>query len=184
MASAALTYRFTPEEFVRAWDAGAFSARVELVEGQVWPVAIGRWHGRTTGRITRALPNDRFVVTTESLITDDSVPDPDCWVCERDAQPTGRLGRRLTRWQPADVLLVVEVADETVAQDLGGKAAVYGRAGFGVYWVVTREGIFEHTAPTPQGYRIRTTYRPGEMIPVRHAAAELAVDDLLAPASD
>jgi hypothetical protein len=56
MASAALTDRFTPEEFVRAWDAGAFSTRVELVEGEVWPVPIGDWRGDTTGRITRALP--------------------------------------------------------------------------------------------------------------------------------
>ncbi|MGI8873159.1 MAG: hypothetical protein ACR2KP_02300 [Egibacteraceae bacterium] len=28
-------YRFTVEEFVRAWEAGAFSQRVELVDGQV-----------------------------------------------------------------------------------------------------------------------------------------------------
>jgi hypothetical protein len=82
------------------------------------------------------------------------------------------------------VLLVVEVADDSVAQDLGMKAGVCGRAGFGVYWVATREAIFEHSDPTPQGYRMRTTYRPGETIPVGYAATELAVDDLLAPAPD
>lgn len=184
MESAALTYRFTPEEFVRAWDAGAFSGRVELVEGEVLPVSIGRWHGRTTGRITRALPNDRFDITSESLITDDSVPDPDCWVCAGDAVSIGRFGRRLSRWRPADVLLVVEVGDESASYDLSVKAGVYGRAGFGVYWVATREGIFEHTDPTPRGYRIRTTYLPGEMIPVRHSGIELAVSDLLAATSD
>lgn len=184
MASAASTYRFTPEEFARAWDAGAFSTRVELVEGEVWPVSIGDWHGDTTGRIMRALPDDRFVVTTASLITGDSVPDPDCWVRAPDAQPVGRLGARLPRWDPADVLLVVEVADETLAQDLGTKAGVYGRAGFAVYWAATREGIVEHTEPTPHGYRTRITYRPGETIPVRYAGLELAVDDLLAPSAD
>lgn len=180
MSTAAATYRFTPEEFVRAWDAGAFSGRVEMVEGEVWPVAIGQWHGRTTGRITRALPNHRFEITSESLITDDSVPDPDCWVCAGDAVSIGRFGRRLSRWRPADVLLVVEVGDESAAYDLAVKAGVYGRAGFPVYWVATREGIFEHTDPTPQGYRTRTTYLPDEMIPVRHAGTTLAVSDLLA----
>jgi hypothetical protein len=184
MASVASAYHFTPEEFLRAWDAGAFSTHVEMVEGEVWPVSIGQWHGDTTGRITRALPNDRFVVTTASLITEDSVPDPDCWMRPAAAEGVDRVGRRLTRWEPTDVLLVVEVADETVAQDLGTKAGVYGRAGFSVYWVATREGIFEHSDPTPRGYRTRTTYRPGETIPVRHAATELAVDDLLAPSAD
>lgn len=181
MASAVQTYRFTPEEFVRAWDAGAFSARVELVEGEVWPVSIGRWHGRTTGCVMRALPNDRFTVTTESLLTDDSVPDPDCWVGAGDAAPVERVGRRLTRWDPADVLLVVEVADETLAQDLGVKADVYGRAGFASYWVIARDGVYAHADPTPRGYRTRTTYAPGEDVPVPYTDALLAVDDLLAP---
>lgn len=82
------------------------------------------------------------------------------------------------------MLLVVEVADETLAQDLGKKAGVYGRAGFAVCWAATREGIVEHTEPTPHGYRTRITYWPGETIPVRYAATELAVDDLLAPSTD
>jgi hypothetical protein len=129
----------------------------------------------------RALPNERFTVTTASLITDDAVPDPDCWVRRRDAVGAARVGRRLTRWDPADVLLVVEVADETLTQDLGVKAGIYGRAGFAVYWVVAREGLHVHTDPTPLGYRTRTTYAPGERVAVPYADAELAVDDLLAP---
>jgi hypothetical protein len=52
---------------------------------------------------------------------------------------------------------------------------------FRVYWAATREGIYEHTEPTPQGYRVRTVYRRGETIPVRHAGADLRVDALLAP---
>lgn len=70
------------------------------------------------------------------------------------------------------------------AEGLGIKARVYGRAGFGVYWVATRERICEHTEPTPDGYRVRTTYRRGETIPVRYAATSLAVEDLLAPDED
>lgn len=181
MASAAQTYRFTPEEFVRAWEADAFSTRVELIEGEVVPVSIGPWHGVTTMRIIRALPNDRFVITGESLVTDDSVPDPDCWVRAATARPAGRLGSRLSRWAPHDVLLVVEVADTTIAEDLGTKARMYSRASFPLYWVATREGIYEHSQPTPDAYRLRTLYRPGERIGVHYADVELAVDDLLAP---
>jgi hypothetical protein len=84
----------------------------------------------------------------ESLVVEDSVPDPDCWIRPREAMGVGSVGTRLTRWRPQDVLLVVEVADETVSHDLGPKARVYARAGFSVYWVITRDGIYEHTEPT------------------------------------
>ncbi|MGI8873160.1 MAG: Uma2 family endonuclease [Egibacteraceae bacterium] len=123
-------------------------------------------------RTVRALPNDRFVFTGESLVVEDSVPDPDCWVRPREAMGVGSVGPRLTRWRPQDVLLVVEVADETVSHDLGPKARVYARAGFSVfsvYWVITRDGIYEHTEPTADGYRVRVRFRGGDTIPVRCA---------------
>lgn len=44
-------YRWSVGEFVRAWEAGAFDHRVELIEGELWPVIIGDWHGRTVGRV-------------------------------------------------------------------------------------------------------------------------------------
>jgi len=181
MSETALTYRFSREEFVRAWEAGAFSTRVELVDGEVWPVTIGGWHGRTTARLIRALPDDRFIVTSESLVTGDSVTDPDCWVASAEAEPVGTVGSRLALWRPVDVLLVVEVSDETVEQDLTVKARVYAQAGVRVYWVVTPEGIYEHTDPLDDGYRVRTHHRPGETIPLGYADTHLAVDDVLAP---
>ncbi|CAN5828655.1 hypothetical protein BH23ACT1_BH23ACT1_13540 [soil metagenome] len=49
-------YRWSRDAFVRAWEAGAFDRRVELVEGEVWEVPIGLWHARMTGRVVRALP--------------------------------------------------------------------------------------------------------------------------------
>lgn len=71
-------------------------------------------------------------------------------------------------------LLVVEVTDDTVIADLTIKSALYGKAGYPVYWVVTPDAIYEHTVPTPQGCRTRTQYRPGEDIPVGYAGASLA----------
>lgn len=55
-------------------------------------------------------------------------------------------------WNADDVLLVIEVADETTIQDLTAKAALFGRAGYPVCWVVTPEAIDEHTGPTLTGY--------------------------------
>jgi Putative restriction endonuclease len=183
MSEPALHYRWSPEGFVRAWDVGAFDRRVELIEGEIWPVIIGDWHGETVGRVIKRLPDDGVRVTTATLPVGDSLPDPDCWVLRRGAQPIARLGARLQRWSSADVLLVVEVSDESVIQDLTTKARLYGGAGYPVYWVITREALFEHTGPIPHGYRTRVEYRNGDIIRVPYAdGVVIAVDDLVTAA--
>ncbi|MEV4754669.1 Uma2 family endonuclease [Micromonospora sp. NPDC049559] len=176
-----LAYRWSQSEFVRAWEAGAFDHPVELVEGEIWPVVIGSWHGDTVGEILARLPRSGVRVTTATLPTGQSLPDPDCWVRQADADPRGTIGSRLSIWDARDVLLVVEVADETTIQDLNVKAKLYGQAGYPVYWVVTQEAIYEHTEPSSTGYRKRVEYRLGERIPVPYANTELAVDNLIAP---
>jgi hypothetical protein len=173
-------YRWRLEEFVAAWDAGAFDSRVELVDGEVWAVPIGNWHGDTAARLLRALPNARFQVSTSSLPTSGSLPDPDCWVRAASTAPAGLVSQRLARWSAEDVLLVIEVADETIDHDLGAKAALYARAGYPCYWAVTRGGIYEHTGPRDIGYQRRVLYLLDQEIPVQHAGVALAVADLLA----
>ena len=104
-------------------------------------------------------------------------------VLPRDSRATaeerGWLSPRISRWDPADVLLVVEVSDETVVEDLDIKARLYGAAGYAAYWVLTREAVFEHTGPGPDGYRTVVRYRRGEEIPLPYADRGVAVSDLL-----
>lgn len=173
-------YQWRLGEFLAAWEAGAFDGRAELVDGEVWAVPIGDWHGDTAARVLRALPNDRFQVTTSSLPAGDSLPDPDCWVRRADATPHARLSSRLLRWLPTDVLLVVEVSDETVEHDLGEKALLYARASFARYWAVTRDGVYDHSDPGTAGYQRRLLYPPGAHIPVPYGDdISLPVDALL-----
>ncbi len=182
MSVAPLAYRWSATDFLRAWEAGAFSQRVELVDGGIWPVVIGAWHGRLQMRLAAVLPQDGAVLTSATLPCEDSLPDPDCWVQRAGAQPIGSIGARVDVWDPADVLLVVEVSDDSVLVDLNTKARLYGRAGYPTYWVVTRDAIYEHTSPTAEGYRTRREYRRGESLPVAYAGVELAVTDLLGEA--
>jgi Uma2 family endonuclease len=180
MTQPLLSYRWSQSEFMRAWEAKAFDHRVELVEGEIWPVVIGSWHGDTVGQVLASLPRAGVRVTTSTLPTGGSLPDPDCWVRRADAEPIGTVGSRLSVWDAGDVLLVVEVADETTIQDLNVKARLYGQAGYPVYWVITQEAIYEHTGPIPTGYRTRVEYLHGESILIPYAAgAELAVDELI-----
>ena len=183
MTRPVLAYRWSQSEFVRAWEAGAFDHRVELVEGEIWPVVIGSWHGDTVGQLVALLPRSGVRVTTSTLPTGESLPDPDCWVRQAEAEPIGTVGSRVSIWDATDVLLVVEVADETTIQDLNVKTRLYGQAGYSVYWVVTREAVYEHTGPMSTGYRTRVEYRRGERIPVRYAGVDLAIDDLIVSSS-
>jgi hypothetical protein len=183
MIDAALsTYVWSREGFLRAHDAGAFDTRVELVNGEVWPVILGDWHGETTTQLVAVLVGlSNGKVTQSTLSSGESLPDPDCWVRRSEAEPAGQIGNRLSEWDSSDVLLVVEVSDEPVT-DLNTKSALYGSCGYPTYWVVTRDVIYEHTDPIPTGYRTRVEYRPGDQLPVRYADTALDVSELLADA--
>jgi Putative restriction endonuclease len=179
VSQTAPSYRWSVSEFVRAFDAGAFDHRVELIDGEVWPVVIGSWHGDLVFQLAALLPRTGARVTAATLPTGESLPDPDCWVRRKDARPISTLGTRLDVWSPADVLLVVEVSDRTVLADLGTKARLYGSTGYPVYWVVTSDVIYEHTDPVESGYRRRVEYRAGDRLPVAYARSEIVVDELL-----
>lgn len=172
-------YRFSVSEFLRAWEVGAFDSRVELIEGEVWPVVIGGWHGKAVMRLARLLAAPGVEVTSATLPSGGSLPDPDCWVSRLGATPTGVIGARVETWAPSDVLLVVEVSDETLMADLTTKARIYGAAGWPVYWVVSPETVYVHSEPHPQGYGLRREFRPGARLTVSFADAEIAVDDLI-----
>lgn len=57
MAVNPFPYRWGLEEFLQAWEGGAFTKRTELIDGDVWDVPIGFWHALTTGAVMRALPD-------------------------------------------------------------------------------------------------------------------------------
>jgi Uma2 family endonuclease len=96
----------------------------------------------------RRLPNDLMVVTeTTFRFTGDTYLEPD-FVFYPKASGISGLSAGTAR-------LVVEVADSSLAYDLGIKANVY--AGFGVaeLWVINAEPLQTriHRDPTPTGYR-------------------------------
>jgi Putative restriction endonuclease len=182
MAVNPFPYHWGLEEFLHAWEGGAFTERTELIDGEVWDVPIGEWHAETTGSVMRALPNGRFRILAGSLPAGQSLPEPGCWVRRSDATPVEQLSPRMKRWAAPDVVLVVEVFDETHDFDVAHKARIYADAGFAVYWSVTREGVHVHSDPSPTGYHSRSLVGPGGQVTVPYAPdVTLAVDDLLAP---
>lgn len=85
---------------------------------------------------------------------------------------------------PADLLLVVEVSDTTLAYDLRNKAALYARAGIAEYWVVdiVDRRLIAHRQPGPLGYSDLVEYAETETLsPQARPDAGIAVADLLPP---
>jgi Uma2 family endonuclease len=141
--------------------------RVELIEGSIVAMSpIGYAHGDALGRITRwsylSAPIEQFLVRVQDSLgipEVDSVPEPDmAWV-----------GYRIYKARPqaADVLLLVEVADSSLAYDRGDKARIYASAWIADYWIVNVPGrcVEVHREPRDGAYRSIRTFSPGESIP-------------------
>jgi Uma2 family endonuclease len=85
--------------------------------------------------------------------------------------------------EPADVALVAEVADTTLAKDRRRKRT-YGPVGIPVYWIVNiNSGQIEvYTNPTPDGYASRVDRGRGEHVEVvidGKVIGRIAVDDIV-----
>ena len=86
--------------------------------------------------------------------------------------------------QPADLLLVVEVAASSLAFDLRIKAALYARAGIAEYWVLDllNQLLIVHREPREGRYRTVLTYDQTERVsPLAKPEAVLAIETLFPP---
>jgi len=122
---------------------------------------------------TRALVRQQFPLIAGLL----SVPEPDVAVVP------GRISDYLDR-HPTVALLVVEVADSSIAQDRLTKSAIYAASGVPEYWVVDlgSDRVEVHRSPIPAERRYAETsvaLRGGRLELVALSGASVAVDDLL-----
>jgi Uma2 family endonuclease len=83
---------------------------------------------------------------------------------------------------PADVLLLVEVAEATEVYDRRVKVPLYARAGIPEMWLVDlpRDRIVVRSRPSSGRYRVIREYRRGEMLRVAALPqVEVSVDAIL-----
>jgi Uma2 family endonuclease len=83
----------------------------------------------------------------------------------------------------ADVGLLVEVADDSIAEDRK-MALTYGARGIAVYWIVNIPGrqVEVYISPTSDGYSPTRVYKPGDAVPVMLDGIEVGrinVSDIL-----
>lgn len=145
-------YRVTANDYLRMIDGGAFGdAHVELVDGELIEMSPSHsQHGRLLMLLGRLLGNayaDTDFVLYGDVITlfdEDNVRAPDIAVVDND------IGER-KQLVPSDILLAVEIAGSTLAEDLGRKRIEYSTWGIRHYWVIDVEGRRTHCYADPLG---------------------------------
>jgi Uma2 family endonuclease len=161
-------HKLSVEDFHKLGEAGVLHAesRVELFEGELVDMApIGDWHAGVV-----AILNEIFVRRAIGTIVwaqnpvrfaDDTELQPDVAVLRRRDD----FYRRSTP-RPADVLLLIEVADSTLAYDHGPKLDLYARHGIREVWIVNlRDRLLEvFREPSSLGYWIQLQHGAGDLV--------------------
>ena len=148
--------------------------RVELIEGEIIDISpIGVLHAAIVDALvrffTRCAGESVFIRCQNPLRLDDiSEPEPDIGILRprADFYTTSHPG-------PPDVLLVIEVADTSLAYDLGTKVPLYARHGIPEVWVIDaatrRTRVFRQPAAgreaghaTDSGYAAEMSVEPHE----------------------
>ena len=161
-------HAFTVSEFNRMAEMAILSEddRVELIDGEIIEMSpIGKRHAACVDRLTRLLARmgDKLIVRVQGPIQldDYSEPQPDLTLLRlREDFYAGALPR------PADVLLVIEVADTTVEYDRIVKLPAYARSGIPETWLANlpAERVEMYAEPVNGAYTVIKHATRGEMI--------------------
>lgn len=179
-------HRFAVDDYHRMVEAGVLGPddRVELIEGEVVEMApIGSRHAGCVMRLDRFFQRrlgDEAIVCVQNPVraSDLSEPQPDVVLLRPRSDDYTSANPA-----PAEVLLVIQVADTTAAWDRDVKLPLYATAGVIEAWLVDLPaGLAEAwTEPTVGGYgHMRRVGRGRSVAPLAFPEAALSIDDLLA----
>ena len=171
MAARMPDYKLSVPKYERMVAAGLLTPedRIELIRGViVEKIPIGNAHANAVTALSEgfilAVGDSAVVRPQNPLKLSDSVPEPDLFLA---APPRARY--RQGHPTPADVFLVVEVADSSLAADRDIKGPLYAENGIPEYWVVNLidDTIEVHRDPQPAGtWGTTVTRRRGERVEV------------------
>jgi Uma2 family endonuclease len=160
---------FNITEYYRMTAAGVLSEddRVELIEGEIVEInPIGSRHAACVGRLTEVLgrlAGGEAIVWVQNpvQINDYSEPLPDVTLLKRRNDFYAQANP-----QPADVLLIIEVADSSVEYDRDIKIPLYAGVGIPEVWLVNlpKETIEIYTQAIGDTYREIRVVKRGESL--------------------
>jgi Uma2 family endonuclease len=178
--------RFDVEAYYRMAEAGILGdrRRVELIDGEIIDMAaIGSPHAEVTNRLarlfSRALRDEVALGNMQSPLRLDAYnePEPDLMILRPRAG-----GYRASHPNAADVLLLVEVSETSLAYDRGVKLALYARFGVPEVWIVDLPGsaVEVYREPKEGAYASRERLTDGLLAPAVVPGVTVDVAGLLA----
>jgi Uma2 family endonuclease len=176
---------FNVDEYYRMAEVGLLSEddRVELIEGEIIEMSpIDSTHGGTVKRSSSFLNRklgDICVISVQDPIrlNDFSEPQPDLALLKPRKDFYSK-----THPKAEDVLVVIEMADTSLAYDRNVKLPLYARAGIAESWliVLAKEVIEIHTQPKNGKYQKTQRLKRGKaLVSPTIPSFSCKVDDLL-----
>lgn len=164
-------YRFSVDDYYRLAQAGILGEddRVELIEGEiVMMTPIGSRHAACASEIDHLMHRvlgEQVVVRVQSPVRLDDLSEPEPDLCLARPRADRYSGRHPG---PADVLLLIEVADSSIGYDREVKLPLCARSGIAAVWIVDlgRNLVEAYTGPSPDGYLERRTFRAGDRLAI------------------
>ena len=171
----------TRREYDRLVARGVFDdAPVELLDGRIVVMSPqGEWHASLTewlGRKLWSMLDESYSVRQHSPFVAGvrSEPEPDVSVS---------LRRKRRPSHPTKALLLVEIAESSLARDRGIKAAIYAENGAAEYWIVDVKArcVWVHTEPSRGAYkRIVKLGRRDRLVPAQLPGISISIADMFA----
>jgi Uma2 family endonuclease len=187
-------YRWTLEDYEQLIALGLLEGKhVELIQGEILIMAsMGEPHALTIMQLNYALlphfnPGTGFHLRIQmplALPALTSEPEPDIAIVVLDT-PTNEAGR------PTSAVLIIEVAESSLAYDRDRKGPLYAAAGIQEYWLVNlpercldvyRQCMPDATSFSGWRYRERERLLDGDQVsPLVAPEVVISVDTLLPP---
>ena len=180
---------FTVHDFHHMAEAGIIDEndRLELIAGEIvamTPIGYRHWEcvNRTTHVLIRKL-DARAEVAPQGPARLDEMNEPQPDVAVFKAKRDFYNGEWPT---PAEMLLVIEVADSSLAYDRGIKLSRYALAGIPEYWIedLIHDALLVFRNPMADTYEsVQTLHRGESVSPLAFPDVVIAVDDLIGESS-
>ncbi|PSN14094.1 hypothetical protein C7293_13225 [filamentous cyanobacterium CCT1] len=174
--------RWTLDDYHRMIEAGLFvDRRVELLNGLVVEMApegpdhvdlstdadelfVEQARGRYRVRVAKPM----------SIAATGSEPEPDIALVKRKSYRQGHP-------EPADIYLIIEFSNTTLAKDTNEKRQAYAAAGIQDYWVANLKDkeLIVYRQPVDGDYQIEQHLRQGTVTPLAFPDIAVAVESLI-----
>jgi len=154
----------TVTEYHRMGEVGILTERdrVELIEGELVAMApIGSQHSGTVNSLNRRLVlavGDRGVVAVQNPVQLDDLTEPEPDFAVLKPRPDDY---KLATPRADEVLLIVEVADTSLAYDRNVKRSLYARHGIPEFWIVNLSAGEVEVCRKPSGDDYASVSRVG-----------------------